>query len=145
MVQGKDYVIRGGAAGRERLRMLSRVMYASTASLFDRFRFKDWQQCLDIGCGGGDVTLELARRIGPSGKAVGADIDETQLDIARREADAKGIRNVEFRSLDIRTTEEDIGSVDTLVQELTRFAENPRTVAGVPRVIQAWGYRPVAS
>jgi len=60
MAQGKDYVIRGGAAGRERLRMLSRVMYASTASLFDRFRFKDWQQCLDIGCGGGDVTLELA-------------------------------------------------------------------------------------
>ena len=105
MVQGKDYVIRVGAAGRERLRMLSRVMYASTASLFDRFRFKDWQQCLDIGCGGGDVTLELARRIGPSGKAVGADIDETQLDIARREADAKGIRNVEFRSLDIRTTD----------------------------------------
>jgi hypothetical protein len=35
--------------------------------------------------------------------------------------------------------------IDTLVQELTRFAENPRTVAGVPRVIQAWGYRPVAS
>jgi hypothetical protein len=35
--------------------------------------------------------------------------------------------------------------IDTLVQELTRFAENPRTMAGVPRVIQAWGYRPVAS
>jgi SAM-dependent methyltransferase len=237
-------------------------MYASTASLFDRFGFKDGQKCFDIGCGGGDVTLELARRIGPSGKAVGADIDETQLDIARREVVAKDIRNVEFRLLDIRTTEEDIGSVfdvvyarfllthlddpsravaafyrylrpgglvitypdseafqrykelyctlvlrrggdpnigprlpflltdggfekvdmtlvqpigtkgevkllnaitleniadailwdglasrqeiDTLIQELNRFAENPRTVAGVPRVIQAWGHRPAA-
>lgn len=49
MVQGKDYVIRGGVAGRERLRILSRIMYASTASLFDRFGFKDGQQCFDIG------------------------------------------------------------------------------------------------
>jgi SAM-dependent methyltransferase len=103
MVQGTDYVIRGGAAGRERLRILSRIMYSSTASLFDRFGLKDGQLCLDIGCGGGDVTLELARRVGPRGKAVGADIDETQLDIARREVDAKDIRNVEFRLLDIRT------------------------------------------
>jgi hypothetical protein len=36
MAQGKDYGIRGGAAGRERLRILSRVMQASTTSLFDR-------------------------------------------------------------------------------------------------------------
>lgn len=35
--------------------------------------------------------------------------------------------------------------IDTWVQELNRFAENPRTVAGVPRVIQAWGHRPAAS
>src|ERR1700730_9248846 len=127
MVQGKDYVIRGGAAGRERLRMLSRVMYASTASVCYLFRFKDWQQCLDIVCGGGDVTLELGRRIGPSGKAVGADIDETQLDISRREVDAKGIRNVEFRLLDIRTMNEDIGSVFDVVYArflLTHF-DNP--------------------
>ncbi len=34
--------------------------------------------------------------------------------------------------------------IDTLIQELNRFAENPRTVAGVPRVIQAWGHRPAA-
>src|SRR5215472_15438992 len=37
MAPGKDYAICGGAAGRERLRMLSRVMHASTTSLFDRF------------------------------------------------------------------------------------------------------------
>jgi hypothetical protein len=36
MVPGKAYSIRGGAAGRERLRILSRVMSPSTASLFDR-------------------------------------------------------------------------------------------------------------
>jgi ubiquinone/menaquinone biosynthesis C-methylase UbiE len=72
--------------------------------------FNKGQLCLDVGCSGGDVTLELARRIGPCAKAVGADIDETQLDIARREAAAQGIRNVEFRLFDIRAADEGIGS-----------------------------------
>ena len=142
MVQGKDYVIRGGVAGRERLRILSRIMYASTASLFDRFGFKDGQQCFDIGCGSGDVTLELARRIGPSGKAVGADIDETQLDIARREVDAKGIRNVEFRLLDIRTMKEDIGSVFDVVYArflLTHLDDPSRAVAAFYRYVRPGG------
>ena len=142
MVQGTDYVIRGGAAGRERLRILSRIMYASTASLFDRFGLKDGQLCIDIGCGGGDVTLELARRIGPRGKAVGADIDETQLDIARREVDAKDIRNVEFRLLDIRTTEKDIGSVFDVVYArflLTHLDDPSRAVAAFYRYLRPGG------
>ena len=31
--------------------------------------------------------------------------------------------------------------IDALTAELYRFAENPRTVAGVPRIVQAWGRR----
>ena len=74
-----DYVIRGGAQGRERLRILARVLHSSTAALFERLGVGDGMVCLDIGCGGGDVTLELARRVGPRGRVVGADIDETTL------------------------------------------------------------------
>jgi ubiquinone/menaquinone biosynthesis C-methylase UbiE len=115
MAQGKDYAIRGGAAGRERLRILSRVMYATTASLFDRLATSEEQRCLDVGCGGGDVTLEFARHVGPRGKAVGVEIDTTQLDIARGEADAQGFRNVEFRLLDARTMDVDMGAVFDVV------------------------------
>jgi hypothetical protein len=35
--------------------------------------------------------------------------------------------------------------IDALIKELYRFTENPRTIAGVPRIIQAWGRRPAAS
>ena len=57
----KHYVIRGGVRGRERLKLLSRVMHESTAAVFDRAGIREGMACLDVGCGSGDVTLELAR------------------------------------------------------------------------------------
>lgn len=97
------YAIRGGLPGRERLRVLSRVMQPTTAALFDRLNVGPGLTCLDVGCGGGDVTLELARRVAPSGRVVGVDVDEAKLDLARREADEAGVGNVEYRLLDVRT------------------------------------------
>lgn len=96
------YAIRGGIEGRERLRLLSRVMHPTTSALFDRLSVGPGQTCLDVGCGGGDVTLELARRVGPSGRVVGVDLDDTKLQLAQREADDAGVPNVAYRELDIR-------------------------------------------
>ena len=101
MADLKHYAIRGGVQGRERLKLLSRVMQESTAALFDRAGISEGMTCLDIGCGSGDVTLELARRVGPKGKVVGADIDSTKLDLCRADAQALNIGNVEFRMVDI--------------------------------------------
>ncbi len=98
----KQYVIRGGIEGRERLRVLGRVMQESTARLMDQVNLTEGMACLDVGCGGGDVTRELARRVAPAGKAVGVDIDETKLEIARQEAAELGLTNIEFRLSDAR-------------------------------------------
>jgi SAM-dependent methyltransferase len=98
----KHYVIRGGVQGRERLKLLSRVMHESTAALLDRAGIEEGMTCLDIGCGSGDVTIELARRVGPTGKAVGADIDSTKLDLCRADAQSLDITNVEYRTIDVR-------------------------------------------
>src|SRR6476660_7355285 len=100
-----EYAIRGGVAGRERLRILARTLHAGTSALFDRLGVGAGLRCLDVGCGGGDVTFELARRVGPRGWVVGVDIDAAKLDLARQDAAAEGMANVEFRMLDIRTAE----------------------------------------
>jgi SAM-dependent methyltransferase len=94
------YVIRGGMAGRERLRVLARVAWPTTSALLERVRVPTSARCLDIGCGGGDVTVALAR-LAPDGFVIGADMDAPQLDIARKEAADAGLTNVEYRVLDV--------------------------------------------
>lgn len=105
MSESSTYVIRGGISGRERLRILARVMAPTTNSLLDRLGDLTGARCLDAGCGGGDVTRELARRAGPDGHAVGVDLDETKLAICREETSA--MRNIEFRAA--RVGEDAIG------------------------------------
>ena len=53
--------------------------------------------CLDVGCGGGDVAVELARFVAPNGRVVAIDLDEVKINIARGEAEAQQISNVDFR------------------------------------------------
>lgn len=93
----KEYIIRGGVAGRERLKLLADAMKLYTGTLLDDCGVTEGQSVLDVGCGGGDVTLEFARRVGAKGRVTGLDLDAVELGIAREEAAAKAIANVEYR------------------------------------------------
>jgi SAM-dependent methyltransferase len=97
------YVIRGGTAGRERLRVIARTMHPTTSALLDRFQLPPGARCWDVGCGGGDVTRELARRY-PGGWVVGTDVDEVKVAIAREEVAEAGFENVELRQASITAT-----------------------------------------
>src|SRR4051812_34408545 len=93
----KHYIIRGGQDGRERLRLLSRVMRPTTRSLLERVAIRPGMACLDCGCGGGDVSCDLAEIVGSQGRVVGIDIDSVKLDSAREDALARQLHHVEFR------------------------------------------------
>ena len=77
------YLIRGGIAGRERLRVLARVMRPGTLALLERAGVTAGLRCLDVGCGGGDVTFDLASLVGITGHVVGVDLDPTKVEIAK--------------------------------------------------------------
>jgi 2-polyprenyl-3-methyl-5-hydroxy-6-metoxy-1,4-benzoquinol methylase len=96
------YVIRGGVEGRERLRLLSEVVAPSTRAFLAEVGVPAGASCLDVGCGGGDVTRELARAAGAGGRALGVDLDAVKVEIARREAAEQGIANVAFGAHDVR-------------------------------------------
>lgn len=100
-MEKSDYIIRGGIEGRERLRVLSRVLEPFTHAFLERAGLRKGMRCLELGCGGGDVAFDIARIVGPSGHVTATDIDEKKLEIARGEAAGHGLRNIDFRLSDI--------------------------------------------
>lgn len=97
----KSYPIKGGEIGRARLSVLARVLAPTTESLFERAGPLMGLKVIDAGCGGGDVTLALARQIGPKGQVTGIDLDQEKLVLARAEAQAQGLANVSFEAGDV--------------------------------------------
>jgi SAM-dependent methyltransferase len=51
---------------------------------------------LDLGSGAGADVLISARRVGPAGRAIGIDMTDEMLDLARANAAAAGVENVQF-------------------------------------------------
>ena len=74
--RSEDYVLRGGRAGAERLRLLNRVKWPTTEPLLEAAGLRAGMSCLDVGCGGGDVTLKMAALVGAEGHVVGVDRDQ---------------------------------------------------------------------
>ena len=61
------------------------------------------EHALDIGCGCGGTTLELARRVGATGAVTGVDISAVMLRRAAEVAAAGGVSNVRFVNADAQT------------------------------------------
>jgi SAM-dependent methyltransferase len=54
------------------------------------------ERVLDIGSGGGKLSIAVAERVGPEGQVLGADISEPLLELARDRARQAGAANVGF-------------------------------------------------
>jgi cyclopropane fatty-acyl-phospholipid synthase-like methyltransferase len=112
-------------------------------SLFDRLGLRDGTICLDVGCGGGDATLELARRVAPTGRVVGVAVAQP----VGTEGEVKLLNPLTMENIASAVLADGLASqheIDEVVRELYEFATDPNTVAGTPRVVQAWGRRPTA-
>jgi ubiquinone/menaquinone biosynthesis C-methylase UbiE len=60
---------------------------------------------LDVGCGFGDTTQRLAGLIGAEGRATGIDAAERFIELARREAAAAGVANVDYLVGDVQSAD----------------------------------------
>lgn len=144
-------MIRGGREGYERLLVLARERWPDTAALFERVGLTPGMRCIDLGCGGGEVTLEMARLVGPGGSVTGIDLDEVKLDpqvSVVQSAWAKGEgKTLAWSTLDATAeaiVSEGIASRDeagAALEDLQRFTEDPGTLICSPRVFQVWSRR----
>jgi SAM-dependent methyltransferase len=59
---------------------------------------------VDLGCGFGDTTQRLAELVGADGDALGVDVSEPFIEMARKEAAEAGVANVRFAVNDVQVT-----------------------------------------
>ena len=134
---GEHYVIQGGEVGYERLQVLARIWAATTSALLDRVGLEPGMSALDLGSGAGDITFELARRVGPDGRVVGVDMDEVKIGLARERAAAEGATNVEFQVSSVydwaETDAFDIAYCRNVLQHLSRPVDLLRTMGAAVR------------
>jgi SAM-dependent methyltransferase len=69
----------------------------------DRGDISTGKRVLDVGCGCGGASLEIARRVGESGHVTGIDISRPMLERARDGAAEAGLSNVRFEQADAQT------------------------------------------
>jgi ubiquinone/menaquinone biosynthesis C-methylase UbiE len=91
------YSLKGGPEGYERLLLLAKKSWPATEALLDRAGVSPGMKVVDVGCGGGAVSFEIAARVGPRGSVLGLDLNREYLDLARQAAMKRGVTNVEFR------------------------------------------------
>ena len=96
---------------------------------------------LDLGSGAGADLLISARRVGASGRAIGLDMTDEMLELARANAAQAGVSNVEF----VKGYIEDIplpdASVDVVISNcvINLSADKPQVLREVARVLRPGG------
>jgi arsenite methyltransferase len=96
---------------------------------------------LDLGSGAGADVLISARRVGATGKAIGLDMTDEMLELARANASEAGIENVEF----VKGYIEDIpladDSVDVVISNcvINLAADKRKVLAEAARVLKPGG------
>lgn len=98
---------KGGDIWVERQNAMDTMLSPLGEAALNKLNFNEEENVLDIGCGCGHTTLNIAKRIGPSGNVTGLDISEPMLKRAKESAVEMSITNTSFKCVDVQT--EDLG------------------------------------
>ena len=87
--------------------LLTRGLGAHGDAAIARLAPKPGERVIDLGCGFGDTTLDLARAVGPTGLAVGVDAARRFVEAASADAATNDVQNTRFEARDVQT--DDLG------------------------------------
>lgn len=76
---------------------------------------REGETVLDLGSGGGIDVFLAARRVGSRGRAIGVDMTEKMVQLANKNAEKLGVRNVEFRPGEIENLPVEDETVDVVI------------------------------
>ena len=67
---------------------------------------------LDVGCGSGSTSIEMARRVAPGGRVVGVDISTPMLTVGLERARKRHVEGLSFENRDVSTYSFEVGQFD---------------------------------
>jgi SAM-dependent methyltransferase len=99
------------------------------------------QTVLDLGSGAGLDTILAARKVGPSGKVIAIDFAAEMVEKAKRNAQAMGVTNAEFRQGEADAVPVENGSVEVVISNgvFNLCLDKPKVLAEVFRVLRPGG------
>ena len=102
---------------------------------------REGETVLDLGSGGGIDVLLSARRVGPTGRAIGLDMTDEMLTLAQRNATDAGATNVAFVKGTIEAMPIGDHSVDVVISNcvINLAADKPAVFAEIARVLRPGG------
>jgi arsenite methyltransferase len=102
---------------------------------------QEGETVLDLGSGAGADVLISARRVGPTGKAIGLDMTDEMLDLARANAAEAGLSNVEFHKGYIEEIPLPDASVDVVISNcvINLSGDKDAVLREAARVLRAGG------
>jgi arsenite methyltransferase len=99
------------------------------------------ERVLDLGSGGGIDVLLSAKRVGPTGRAIGLDMTDEMLALAQSNASEAGATNVEFLKGTIEAVPLPADSVDVVISNcvVNLAADKPAVFREIARVLKPGG------
>lgn len=137
----RDYMLGTDDEELRRLQAQHDTWYPETADLWERADFSAGQVILDLGCGPGFTSLELAERVGAKGRVLAVDGSPKFADFLRHRAASAGLQQVEVAVADVRTLDLPAASMDAaFARWLLCFIEEPQgVIERVARVLKTGG------
>ena len=94
---------KGGDIWVERQNAMDTMLSPLGEAALNKLNLNEGENVLDIGCGCGHTTLNIAKRISPDGQVTGLDISEPMLKRAKESANEMSISNASFNCVDVQT------------------------------------------
>lgn len=109
--------------------------------LLELAEIKKGESVLDVATGTGEPAFGVASLVGESGKVVGTDLSEGMLQVARRKAKTKNLKNIEFVQMDAENLRFPDNSFDVVLSRfvLMLLADSKKCLSEIRRVLKVGG------
>jgi SAM-dependent methyltransferase len=142
-MSSSEYILPAGAEEFRRLRIQAEALALEAEVMLDRIGIREGWRCAELGCGAGGIVDSLSRRVGPAGRVIGLDQQQSSLDAARRWLDglAGNFGNVSFQRGGILANELPAESFDFahLRFVLTTVGQHEAMIAAAARLLKPGG------